>query len=66
MFLDLERDLHDVYAELLSAQCATDRLRRNHCKESIAKAERGKLISVLIIARELCHFYSDVRKQMGN
>jgi hypothetical protein len=62
---DLTKDLHDAYTELLSAQCAADRLKRNHHLESIVKGEPEKLRSMLATARTLCEYYSKLGKSVG-
>ena len=58
-------DLRNAKVELLSAQCAADRLRLHYSVADIVSfAERQALKGAIASAGALCRFFASVEKQM--
>jgi hypothetical protein len=61
----LASDLRSAKIELLSAQCATDRLRLQYSVEDIVSfGERQALIGAIASAGALCRFFSSIENQL--
>ncbi|MFZ0417754.1 MAG: hypothetical protein WAM04_06600 [Candidatus Sulfotelmatobacter sp.] len=61
----LASDLRAAKIELLSAQCATDRLRLQYSVEDIVSfGERHALKSAIASAGALCRFFSSLEDQL--
>jgi hypothetical protein len=61
----LSSDLRTAKIELLSAQCATDRLRLQYSVEDIVSfGERQALKGTIASAAALCRFFASVENQM--
>ncbi len=61
----LSSDLRTAKIELLSAQCATDRLRLQYSVEDIVSfGERQALKGAIASAAALCRFFAAVENQM--
>lgn len=58
-------DLRTAKVELLSAQCATDRLRLQHSLDDIVSfGERQALQAAIASAGALCRFYNSIADQL--
>ncbi|MFZ0321278.1 MAG: hypothetical protein WAL56_19300 [Candidatus Sulfotelmatobacter sp.] len=61
----LASDLRAAKIELLSAQCATDRLRLQYSMEDIISfGERQALMGAIASAGALCRFFSSIESQL--
>jgi hypothetical protein len=63
--VQMNAELRHAQLEMLSAQCATDRLRLRFSTEDLARhAERDVLRKALSSANALHHYYSDIARQV--
>lgn len=61
----LEGDLRDVYVELLSAQCAVDRIRMRYNPEDVAvRGNRFMVSRTISAALAICEYFSLVHKSL--
>lgn len=67
LIFQMNAQLQDAQVELLSAQCATDRLRLRFSNEEIARhGQRDILHKILGAAKALHNFYSAIEEQTGS
>jgi len=63
--VQMNAELHHAQLEMLSAQCATDRLRLRYSAEEIARhAQRDVLRKALSSARALYEYYNSIARQV--
>jgi len=61
----LQADLAAAGVELLSAQCATDRVRLQYSLQDIVThAEHSTLAQAMVSAEALCRFFSQIQAQL--
>jgi len=61
----LDGDLRDVYVELLSAQCAVERLRLRYLAEEVAAHGSSFMVARSISAAQaICEFFSSIHKSL--
>lgn len=61
----LDGDLRDAYVELLSAQCAVDRIRMRYSPEEIAVRGSNFMVARSIsAATAICEYFSSVQKSL--
>ena len=59
-------DLRAAWIDLLSARCATDRLRLRYSAEDVARfAERTTLNKSLDAVHAMCEYFAEVRKYIS-
>ena len=59
----LDSDLRDVYVELLSAQCAVDRIKFRYAPEDIAQQGSSFMVARSIsAAMAICEYFSCLQK----
>jgi len=64
--LKLDGDLRDAYVELLSAQCAIERIRLRYSPEDIAIKGSNFMVSRSIsAANAICEYFSSVQKSLS-
>ena len=66
VIMQLNAELREAQLELLSAQCAMDRLRLHYSKETIAQhAQRDVLQKAWASANALWEYYDSLHKRAG-
>jgi len=61
--LKMDGDLRDAYVELLSAQCAIDRLRLRYTPQDVAKHGSSFMVARSIsAAMVICEYFSSIQK----
>jgi hypothetical protein len=59
-------DLRSAWIDLLSARCATDRLRQRYSAEELARfAERITLSKSMDAVHAMCDYFAEVRKYIS-
>jgi hypothetical protein len=62
----LDGDLRDAYVELLSAQCAVDRIKLRYAPEEIATKGSSFMVSRSISAANMiCEYFSRVQQSLA-
>lgn len=58
-------DLRSAWVDLLSARCATDRLRTRYSLEEMARfGERATMDKAVEAVNAMCEYFSDLRKHI--
>ena len=61
----LDGDLRDAYVELLSAQCAVDRIKLRYMAEDVAEKGNSFVVNRSIsAAMAICEYFSSVQKSL--
>jgi len=60
-------DLRSAWIDLLSARCATDRLRARYSVQEMARfGERATLQKAVDAATAMCEYFTELRKQISS
>jgi hypothetical protein len=66
VIVQINEKLHDAQVELLSAHCATDRIRLRYSTEDIAQHGQREVLRKAFGAATVLHdFYSSIEKQIN-